>query len=142
MGVSMGGMIAQVLAARYPERVTSSTDQADNLAPHLPPPTSAAEGNLRSLAEGDAEASREEAMRNRGFYPESMKRHLMAVFRTGDRTEEVQTIDKPSLLSTALRTLIPPEHGVHTAEQIQGAKFVLVEDGTQPPEPFIRRSSD
>lgn len=139
MGVSMGGMIAQVLAAKYPERVASLTSiMSTTFAPHLPPPTSAAEGNLRSLAEGDAEASREEAMRNRGFYPESMERHLMAVFGTGDRTEEVQTIYKPTLVIHGSEDpLIPPEHGVHTAEQIKGAKFVLVEGmGHNLPETF------
>lgn len=139
MGVSMGGMIAQVLAAQYPERIASLTSiMSTTFAPHLPPPTSAAEGNLRSLAEGDAEASREEAMRNRGFYPESMERHLMAVFDTGDRTEEVQTIDKPTLVIHGSEDpLIPPEHGVHTAEQIKGAKFVLVEGmGHNLPETF------
>ena len=139
MGVSMGGMIAQVLAAQYSERVASLTSiMSTTFAPHLPPPTSAAEGNLRSLAEGDAEASREEAMRNRGFYPESMERHLMAVFSAGDRTEEVQTIDKPTLVIHGSEDpLIPPEHGVHTAEQIQGAKFVLVEGmGHNLPESF------
>ena len=139
MGVSMGGMIAQVLAAQYPERIASLTSiMSTTFAPHLPPPTSAAEGNLRSLAEGDAEASREEAMRNRGFYPESMERHLMAVFGTGDRTDEVQTIDKPTLVIHGSEDpLIPPEHGVHTAEQIKGAKFVLVEGmGHNLPETF------
>lgn len=139
MGVSMGGMIAQVLAAQYPERIASLTSiMSTTFAPHLPPPTSAAEGNLRSLAEGDAEASREEAMRNRGFYPESMERHLMAVFDTGDRTEEVQTIDKPTLVIHGSEDpLIPSEHGVHTAEQIKGAKFVLVEGmGHNLPETF------
>lgn len=139
MGVSMGGMIAQILAAQYPERVASLTSvMSTTFAPHLPPPTAAAEGNLRSLAEGDAEASREEAMRNRGFYPESMERHLMAVFSTGDRTEEVQRIDKPTLVIHGSEDpLIPPEHGVHTAEQIKGAKFVLVEGmGHNLPERF------
>jgi len=139
MGVSMGGMIAQVLAAQYPARVASLTSiMSTTFAPHLPPPTSAAEGNLRSLAEGDAEASREEAMRNRGFYPESMERHLMAVFSTGDRTEEVQTIDKPTLVIHGSEDpLIPPEHSVHTAEQIKGAEFVLVEGmGHNLPESF------
>ena len=77
-------------------------------------------------------------MRNRGFYPESMERHLMAVFSTGDRTEEVQRIDKPTLVIHGSEDpLIPPEHGVHTAEQIKGAKFVLVEGmGHNLPERF------
>lgn len=139
MGVSMGGMIAQVLAAQYPERVASLTSiMSTTFAPHLPPPTSAAEGNLRSLAEGDAEASREDAMRNRGFYPESMERHLMAVFSTGDRTNEVRTIDKPTLVIHGSKDpLIPPEHGIHTAEQIDGAEFVLIDGmGHNLPESF------
>ena len=69
-GASMGGMIAQVLAARFPERVVSLTSiMSTTFAPHLPPPTANAEGNLRDLAEGDAETSREQRMRDRGFIP-------------------------------------------------------------------------
>jgi pimeloyl-ACP methyl ester carboxylesterase len=128
-GASMGGMIAQVLAARFPERVVSLTSiMSTTFAPHLPPPTANAEGNLRDLAEGDAEASREQRMRDRGFYPESMERHLMAIFKSGDRTEEVGTITSPTLVIHGSEDpLVPPEHGIHTAEQVEGARFVLVE---------------
>ncbi|MED6301514.1 MAG: alpha/beta hydrolase, partial [Pseudomonadota bacterium] len=70
MGVSMGGMIAQVLAANFPNRIKTLTSvMSTTFAPHLPPPSSAAEDNLRDLAGGDAEASREELMRARGFHP-------------------------------------------------------------------------
>lgn len=129
MGVSMGGMIAQVLAARFPERIKTLTSiMSTTFAPHLPPPTSAAENNLRDLAEGDAEVSREQLMRARGFHPESMERHLMAIFKTGDRTDQVQTIKAPTLvLHGSEDPLIPPAHGLHTAEQIPGAEFVLIE---------------
>ena len=129
MGVSMGGMIAQVLAANFPNRIKTLTSvMSTTFAPHLPPPSSAAEDNLRDLAGGDAEASREKLMRARGFHPESMERHLMAIFKTGDRTQEVQTITAPTLvLHGSDDLLIPPAHGVHTAEQIVGAKFVLID---------------
>lgn len=139
MGVSMGGMIAQVLAANFPNRIKTLTSvMSTTFAPHLPPPSSAAEDNLRDLAGGDAEASREELMRARGFHPESMERHLMAIFKTGDRTTEVQTITAPTLvLHGSKDTLIPPAHGVHTASQISGAQFVLIDDmGHSLPESY------
>ena len=128
-GASMGGMIAQVLAARFPERVVSLTSiMSTTFAPHLPPPTANAEGNLRDLAGGDAETSRDQRMRDRGFYPESMERHLMAIFKSGDRTEEVATITSPTLVIHGSEDpLVPPEHGIHTAEQVEGARFVLIE---------------
>ena len=138
-GASMGGMIAQVLAARFPERVVSLTSiMSTTFAPHLPPPTANAEDNLRDLAGGDAETSREQRMRDRGFYPESMERHLMAIFKSGDRTEEVGTITSPTLVIHGSEDpLVPPEHGVHTAEQVEGARFVLIDGmGHNMPEPL------
>ncbi len=128
-GASMGGMIAQVVAARFPERVVSLTSiMSTTFAPHLPPPTANAEGNLRDLAGGDAETSRDQRMRDRGFYPESMERHLMAIFKSGDRTEEVATITSPTLVIHGSEDpLVPPEHGIHTAEQVEGARFVLID---------------
>ena len=49
-GASMGGMIAQVLAARFPERVVSLTSiMSTTFAPHLPPPTANAEGEKEAI---------------------------------------------------------------------------------------------
>jgi pimeloyl-ACP methyl ester carboxylesterase len=129
VGASMGGMIAQIVAARYPEKTRSLISiMSTTNAPHLPPPTKEAEMNLRDLATGEAQEERERSIRERGFYPESMQRHLMAIFKTGDRSNEVAGIGTPTLvLHGADDGLVPPEHGRHTASLIQGARFSLIE---------------
>lgn len=129
IGVSMGGMIAQVVAAQYPERTASLTSiMSSTFAPHLPPPTADAESGLRNLATGDAQEDREAAMRHRGFYPESMQRHLMAIFKAGDRSSEVMEITAPTLVIHGSEDpLVPPPHGEHTAELIDDSRFILIE---------------
>ena len=129
VGASMGGMIAQIVAAQYPEKTRSLISMMSTTnAPHLPPPTDEAEMRLRNLATGEAEADREQSIRDRGFYPESMQRHLMAIFKTGDRSDAVATIVAPTLvLHGADDGLVPPEHGRHTASLIQESRFLLIE---------------
>ena len=129
IGASMGGMIAQIVAAQYPAKTRSLISiMSTTNAPHLPPPTDEAEMRLRNLATGEAEANREQSIRDRGFYPESMQRHLMAIFKTGDRSDEVATIAAPTLvLHGADDGLVPPEHGRHTASLIPDSRFLLIE---------------
>ncbi|MGB2259866.1 MAG: alpha/beta fold hydrolase, partial [Porticoccaceae bacterium] len=129
IGTSMGGMIAQIVAAKYPQRTRSLISiMSTTGARHLPPPTSLAETRLRNLAEGEAEEDREARIRARGFYPASMPRHLMAVFKVGDRSPEVATIQADTLVMHGVDDgLIPPAHGEHTAELIKGSKYVLLE---------------
>jgi len=127
IGASMGGMIAQIVAAQHPEKTRSLISiMSTTGAPHLPPPTQEAEQRLRNLAIGDAQADREQAIRDRGFFPESMQRHLMAIFKVGDRSAEVATISAPTLvIHGADDGLVPPEHGEHTASLIKGSSFRL-----------------
>ena len=129
IGASMGGMIAQIVAAQYPEKTRSLISiMSTTNAPHLPPPTEEAEKRLRNLATGEAAAEREQSIRDRGFHPESMQRHLMAIFKTGDRSAEVATIRAPTLvLHGADDGLVPPEHGRHTASLIPDSRFLLIE---------------
>ena len=129
IGASMGGMIAQIVAAQYPAKTRSLISiMSTTNAPHLPPPTDEAEMRLRNLATGEAEANREQSIRDRGFYPESMQRHLMAILKTGDRSDEVATIAAPTLvLHGADDGLVPPEHGRHTASLIPDSRFLLIE---------------
>ena len=129
IGTSMGGMIAQIVAAKYPQRTRSLISiMSTTGARHLPPPTNLAETRLRNLAEGEAEEEREASIRARGFYPASMPRHLMAVFKVGDRSAEVATIQADTLVLHGVDDgLIPPAHGEHTAELIKGTKYVLFE---------------
>lgn len=129
VGASMGGMIAQIVAAQYPEKTRSLISiMSTTNAPHLPPPTDEAEMRLRNLATGEAEPDREQSIRDRGFYPETMQRHLMAIFKTGDRSDAVASIVAPTLvLHGADDGLVPPEHGRHTASLIQESRFLLIE---------------
>jgi proline iminopeptidase len=130
IGTSMGGMIAQVVAAHYPQRTRSLVSiMSSTGARHLPWPTRQAEGSLRELAGGDAAAERDAMMRARGFYPESMPRQLMAIFKSGDRSADVASIQASTLVMHGVDdTLVPPPHGVHTAELIEGSEFVLLDD--------------
>lgn len=130
IGTSMGGMIAQIVAAKYPQRTRSLISiMSTTGARHLPPPTSLAENRLRNLAEGEAQEDREAAIRARGFYPGSMPRHLMAVFKVGDRSAEVATIEADTLvIHGADDGLIPPAHGQHTAELIPSARYVIFDN--------------
>jgi pimeloyl-ACP methyl ester carboxylesterase len=130
IGTSMGGMIAQIVAAQYPQRTRSLISiMSSTGARHLPWPTRGAESSLRNLAEGDAAAERDAMMRARGFFPDSMPRQLMAIFKSGDRSEDVASIQTSTLvMHGADDPLVPPPHGVHTAELIEGSEFVLLED--------------
>lgn len=130
VGASMGGMIAQIVAADYPQRTQSLISiMSTTGAPHLPAPSSDSSNLLKDLVSNDDENNSDETeMKLRGFYPEAMPRQLMAILKTGDRTVRVKTIEAPTLvLHGADDTLIPPAHGQHTTDTITGSKLVIFE---------------
>ena len=128
VGASMGGMIAQVVAAQYPQRTRSLVSiMSTTGAPELPPPSAEASDSLLGVSTDDgAVAERREAMVARGFYPQSMGRQMMAIFSAGDRSDAVATITAPTLVVHGAKdTLLPPAHGAHTAQLISGSEFVV-----------------
>jgi pimeloyl-ACP methyl ester carboxylesterase len=154
VGASMGGMIAQTIAARYPERVRSLASIMSNTGnrwkgqPHiklhplfLRPSPRDREAYVEHIAkvfaaigspgfERDVDEIREVARTSydRGHDPAGGARQLGAIIGTGDRTEEVRRITAPTVVihGTADR-LVGPSGGRATAKAIRGARLVTVE---------------
>jgi pimeloyl-ACP methyl ester carboxylesterase len=127
VGASMGGMIAQVIAARHPTRTRSLISiMSTTGAPHLPPPSAEAGARLQDAASG--EGDRNEYLRSMGLHTEAIPRQMLAIMDRGDRSEEVKTIKVPTLvLHGADDGLLPPPHGEHTASLITGSELVIFE---------------
>lgn len=124
VGASMGGMIAQIIAAEYPNRAESLVSiMSTTGAPHLPSPESEAQNDLQGIADTSEEG--EAKMHKMGIYPKAMPRQLMAIISAGDRSEQVRSIEVPTLvLHGEDDTLLPPPHGAHTHELIAGSKYI------------------
>jgi pimeloyl-ACP methyl ester carboxylesterase len=154
VGVSMGGMIAQTIAARRPERVLSltsimsstgnrwrgqpalktyrqflrpvSTDRATYIAQ-----TAALFDIIGSPGFDRADEDLRSllgAMYDRGHDPGSVTRQLAAILASGDRTAELRHITAPTLVihGTADK-LVAPSGGRATARAIPGARLLMIE---------------
>jgi len=154
-GISMGGMIAQLLAARHGERLRSVTSiMSSSGAPGLPGPTPEAAAALLSRPEnpedresvvrhnvallkviespgfrpGDAylRAMAEKAY-DRCHCPDGMERQLVAILASESRVELLAAIRVPTLVIHGQDDpLIPVEAGIDTAERIPGAELHLI----------------
>jgi len=155
VGASMGGMIAQLLAALYPERVLSLTSIMSSTGnPMLPSGTpqalsvlmrpSPSRHNMAAVVEHNMKAyltiaspaypPDEAALRKlveanaaRAYYPKGILRHLAAVMTNGDRRPRLRNIKVPTVvLHGADDPLIPVEGGKDTAANIEGAELRII----------------
>ncbi|HEY7623349.1 MAG TPA: alpha/beta fold hydrolase [Solirubrobacteraceae bacterium] len=154
VGASMGGMIAQTIAARRPERVMSLVSIMSSTgsrwrgqpamrtyAKFLRPMAGDREGYIDQATElfawiGSPGFERDEPalrdllgrMYDRGHDPGSSSRQLAAILASGDRTAELRTITAPTLVihGTADK-LVAPSGGRATARAIPGARLLMIE---------------
>ncbi len=153
VGVSMGGMIAQLVAATYPERVLSLTSIMSTTSnPKLPPPGKAAlaalnapvppeggvdayveVGQMRAAAIGspgyppDLERQRKRlaAEYTRAFHPTGPVRQYAAILADGDRRKRLKKITAPTLVIHGEDDpLITVHGGQDTAASIAGARLI------------------
>ncbi|HWA62870.1 MAG TPA: alpha/beta hydrolase [Caulobacteraceae bacterium] len=154
VGMSMGGMIGQVLAADWPDRVLSFVSIMSNSGnPDLPPPDIAflrqvapdpakdrkayldhAEKSAQHIASpgypwpAGALRARAEAELERAYNPAGVARQMAAVGASGDRRSKLRTIKAPTVvLHGADDVLVPVEGGRDTAANILGAELRVIE---------------
>lgn len=166
IGVSMGGMIAQVLSLAAPERVRSLTSIMSTTGDRgLPPPDPQAMGALMSImGAGGGPPSLESAIgalralsspgypfdterltrrlflsMQRGFSPTGVGRQFIAVLTSPPRGETLKQLRVPTLvIHGESDPLIPPACGHATANAIPGAKLMLVPGmGHDLPQPLF-----
>jgi pimeloyl-ACP methyl ester carboxylesterase len=153
VGVSMGGMIGQTLAARHPEAVRSLVSIVSSTGDRRVgqparstvlrllrrPAASRDEAVERAVAffrhigshgfPFDEERLRAEAGRafDRGHDPAGTSRQLAAILKSGDRTAELARIRVPTLVIHGDRDrMVHPSGGAATAAAIPGARLETI----------------
>jgi len=155
VGASMGGMIAQIVAAKYPNRVRSlvsiMSSSSDPGLPQAKPEAMTAIMQARPDA-GDRELAIQHGMKvyraigspgfptsdeelrhkvgaafDRSYYPSGVGRQFAAILANGSRVEMLRGLSVPTLiLHGADDPLVPVEAGRHTAALIPGASLSVI----------------
>ena len=154
VGISMGGMIAQSLAIKHPERVLSLASMMSTTGNRrVGLPRMRALALLLKKAPQEREAyldfaigvqkvigsrkyldeERTRAIAGAAFdrchYPIGMLRQLVAISASGDRTEQLQRVDAPTVvIHGSDDPLVPARAGHATARAIPGARMVEIAD--------------
>jgi pimeloyl-ACP methyl ester carboxylesterase len=154
VGASMGGMIAQTIAIRHPDRVLSLASIMSNTGARWSgQPSLGLYGVLLKRAPRDRDAFVEHQMEvfrktgspgfardedelrematasfDRGHDPAGAGRQLAAIIASGDRTAELGSIRVPTVVIHGTKDkLVAPSGGRATAKAIPGARLVTIE---------------
>jgi pimeloyl-ACP methyl ester carboxylesterase len=153
-GISLGGMIAQLLATRYPDRVRSlasimsttgnravgqpSGEAASILVGPMPGDREGfieqSVANSRAIGSGTAYPFDEEAVRHgaargydRAYHPKGTGRQFAAILAAGDRTAPLGQVRVPTLVVHGTEDqVIGVSGGEATAAAIPGASLITV----------------
>ena len=169
VGVSMGGMIGQCLAAKHPDRVMSLTSimsSSGNPYAAVAKPAALSAILHRPSDPGDVTSVTDhlihvfsvigspaypadpamlralcERVARRGFDPEATQRQMLAMLASGDRRRELEGIRAPTLvIHGSDDPLVPPSAGRDVASHIPGAKLLEIEGmGHDLPQALIAR---
>ncbi len=169
VGASMGGMIAQVLTAIFPQRVLSLTSiMSSSGNRRVSKPTKPARKVLLSrpadpkdtesvidymvqmfgVIGSPAYPSSKDELRQRlgqsirrAYTPAGTARQLLAIIASGDRRKLLRTIKAPTLvIHGAADPLVPLAAGRDTAQNIPGAELLVIEGmGHDFPEALMPR---
>lgn len=153
LGASMGGMIAQHMAAMAPQRVESltlimSSSGAEGLpapnpellqllakrsAPNRQVALEQQADLLTALGSPKVSDDREQLLQqaaesyDRAFNPEGVKRQILAILAEPSRVQMLNQLRVPALVVHGTADpLLPVMHGVHLAAHIQGSQLRLI----------------